>query len=119
MIFFHEIFGKNLTALNFGRGFIRTEAGNAGRLQRVNRAQHQRIVGCHHGEIDLIFHRKIANARDVLSADIHTNSVLGDSSVTGERVNFVDLGALFQRLNDRVLPAAATDYHNLHSCTLL
>ena len=48
-----------------------------------------------------------------------TDRVLRDAAVAGQRVEFLDLRALFQRLDDRVLPSARADNQYLHILTSL
>ena len=106
-VFFHEIFGENLAALNDGSPGAGAEAGNFSRFQRVHAAQHQGIVRRDHGVIYLFLLGKGDDLVDFRCADGDAHRVRRDAAVAGEGKNLRDVRILFQALDDGVLPSAA------------
>src|SRR5699024_7311647 len=98
---------------------VGAEAGNAHGLQLVHRPQDQGIVGGHHGKVDGVVPGKGHDAVQVLGPDAGADGVGGDAAVAGGGVDGVHPGALFQALDDGVLPAAAAYHENVHGKFLL
>ena len=113
-VLLHQFLGKHLAGLNAGGIFPGAEGGHACRLQRVHRTQGQRIIRGHHRKVDLVFNGKLHDAVNVLRADIHADSVLGDPAVPRQGVNGFRVRALFQRLDDGMLPPAGANDKNFH-----
>ena len=90
IIFFHQVFGENLTALDRRRLCLGTEARNTDFVQSVNGSENKRIVGSYNSIIDLVFTGKIYNSVNILCADRNTSCVLGNSAVTGQSKDFLN-----------------------------
>ena len=114
-VFFHQILGKDLAALDDGGFRLRTEAGDTGGLQRVYRAEHQRIVRCDHGKINIVALGKGHLCGDVLRADVRDAHGVGrDAAVSGQAVDRLHFGVFFQFPDDGVLTAATADDQKVH-----
>ena len=88
VVFLHQVFGKHLAAFNNGGVFVRPEAGNALRFERVHTAEHQRVVRRDNAEVDFVFHGKIGNRRNIFRPDVHASGVFCDAAVAGAGKNF-------------------------------
>ena len=106
-VFFHEILGKDLAALDDGSPGAGAKAGDFSRFQRVHAAQYQRVVRRDHGVIYLFLLGKGDDLVDFRSADGDAHRVRRNAAVAGEGENLRDLGILFQALDDGVFPSAA------------
>ena len=114
-VFFHQVLGKDLAALNDGGLRLRAEAGDPSGLQRVHRTQHQRIVRRHHGEVNAVGLGKVHLRGNILRADLRdAHSVSSDAAVAGSAVDRLHSGILFQFFDDGVLTAAAADNQKVH-----
>ena len=83
------------------------EAGDDLFGQRIHAAQHQRVVGSHHGVVNGVLHSEGDDFVNFRSADGDAGGVLGNAAVAGEGEDFRDLGVLFQGADDGVFPSAA------------
>ena len=108
-VFFHQVFGKDLAALDDGGVGLRAEAGDADFVQRIHRPQHQRIVRGHHGVVNGVFLGKVHNARNVRGGNVHALRVCRNASIAGQGIDFFNGFVLFQLLNDGVFPSTATN----------
>ena len=91
-VFLHETLGKDLAALDLrglGRG---AEAGDARRLEQIDAAERERIVGRYHGVVDMLLYGKIADGLDIGGGDRNARRVPGDAAVAGQGVELGDLG---------------------------
>ena len=114
-VFFHQLLGKDLAALDDGGFRLRTEAGDTGGLQRVHRAEHQRIVRRDHGKINIVALGKGHLCGDVLRADVRNAHGVGrDAAVSGQAVDRLHFGVFFQFPDDGVLTAATADDQKVH-----
>ena len=114
-VLFHQILGKDLAALDDGGFRLRAEAWDTGGLQRVHRAEHQRIVRCDHGKINIVALGKGDLRGDVLRADVRNAHGVGrDAAVSGQAVDRLHFGVLFQFSDDGVLTAATADDQKVH-----
>ena len=75
--------------LNDG-GVLRGPALYARGLQRVHRAEHQRVVGRHDREVHALFHGETHQPVDILRADRHAHRVRRNAAVAGQRIQFRD-----------------------------
>ena len=114
VVFLHEVLGEDLAALQNGGSLVGAEAGNADGFQPVHRAQDQGIVGGNDREINGVVLGEGGNGVQIFRPDAGADGVGGDAAVAGGGENFRNAGALFQALDDGVLPSAAAYYENLH-----
>ena len=105
-VFLHQVLGEDLAALDDGGVGVGSEAGDTLFVQCIHTAQHQRIVGSHHGVVNGVLHSEGDDFVNFRSADGHAGSVLRDAAVAGEGEDFRDLGVLFQGADDGVFPSA-------------
>ena len=109
-VFFHQVFGKHLTALDLGRFFAGAESGDPCFFHRVGHSQHQWIIRGDHCEIDALFFRKGNHALHIGCFYIHRRGLHADAAVARRTVNAFDLRVFCQLFNHCVLPAAGTNY---------
>ena len=95
-VFFHQILGERLAALDNCSRLRRSEARNALLIQHVHQSQNQRIVRCHHHIIHVFLHAPLRNLVQVLGTDCHAFRILRNSAVSRQRVDFRNLRALLQ-----------------------
>ena len=114
-VFFHEIFCKNLAALNCRSSLIRTEAGYAGIVQSVDCAEHKRVVRGNNGKINAVFNGETHLRVYILCAYINAYGVARNAAVSRQSVYFTDPAALFQLFDYGVLAPAAADHHYFHT----
>ena len=114
-ILLHEVFGKHLAALDFGRLFVGAKAGDAGLLQRVDGAQCERVVRRDHRKVDALVCGEGNDLVDLLCADGHQGGVGRNAAVAGQGEKLRHTGALLELFDDGVLPPAAADYQNFHT----
>ena len=115
VVFLHQVLCKRLARLDDGGLFVRAEAGDARRAQRVHRAEGKGVVRRDNGIINAVRLGKFDLRGDVLRADLtDADRVGGDAAVAGQTVNFLDRGIFLQLFNDGVFATAAADDHELH-----
>ena len=117
-VFFHQILGKDLAALDDRGLFLRPEAGDTGGFERVDRAQNERIVRRDDGETDFFLDGEFHHAVDVFRADVNAHGVSRDAAVTGQTIDYVNFSALLECFDDRVFAAPAADNHDIHYVNL-
>ena len=113
-VFFHQIFGEHLAALQNCRLFIRPEARNTDCVQRIHHAQNQRIIRCNNSKINALFLCEGNHAFHILRRNIYAGRVLGNAAVAGQCIQLRYLWIFFDFLNDGMLSAATANYHNFH-----
>ena len=114
VVFLHQPLGKHLAALDDGGVFPGAEHGDAQLFQLIGTAQHQGVVGSHHGKADVMVFGEVHDAADVRGGDAGALGIGGDAAVAGQGVYFGDGGILFQALDDGVLTAAAAHNEQIH-----
>ena len=65
IVFFHQLLGEHLAALDDSCIFFRSEGLESLSLQSIYHSKHQRIVGCNHHHIHAQFLCKSNNAVDI------------------------------------------------------
>ena len=113
-VFFHQILGKGLAALDDGSLFVRSESLYPLCSESVNRPKHQRIIRSDHGKVDGFFHCEFNDLVDVLCPYINADGVLRYSSVAGKCENLAYALIFLYLFYYGVLSSPAAYYHYFH-----
>ena len=113
-VLFHQFLGKGLGAFDDCRVFTRAKGTDTRFFQRVDHAERQRVVRRDHHEVRLVRLGKGHYAVNIGRLDVDTFRFLRDAAVAGRAPDMVDLGALFQGMDDGMLTAAAADHQYFH-----
>jgi hypothetical protein len=100
-----------------GRGG-RPERLDAGGLEPVDQAQHQRPLGPDHDQVDRLLHGEPHQAVDVVGGDGDAFGLALDPGVAGRAEEPVAQRRGRDRPAQRVLPSARADHQNLHVSSL-
>jgi hypothetical protein len=111
-----EFLGELLAALKARREAARAEAGQAGRLERVDDAEHERSFGSDHGEADVLRTRERHEPGNVHGGDrdIPALRFRRRAGVARRDQDFADARRLRELPGERVLAAAAADDEDFH-----
>ena len=80
----------------------------------IHATQHQGIVGGDHGVVDGVLRGELDDTLDILRADVLAGRVGGDTAVTGEAVDGLHGGVLFNGFDDGMLTSAAANDQQIH-----
>ena len=112
-----EFFGERLGAFEAGRGGARAERGNAGRLQPVDQAEHQRQLGPRHHQLDAFLPAEGDDAGDVVGRERHAGRLARDRIAAGRAIQAIDERRCRERPAQRMLAPARADDQDLHADT--
>ncbi len=91
-----------------------TEGGDPGRLESVDEPGDQRRLRADHDQVDALGRGSRDDSADVLGAEVEAASVGGDPGVAGRTEQLRRATGPRQRLDDRVLPPAASYDQDSH-----
>ncbi len=112
-----EFLGERLGAFEAGGGGARAERRNAGRLQPVDQAEHQRQLGARHYQLDAFLPAEGDDAGDVVERERHTGRLARDRIAAGRAVQPIDQGRCGKRPAQRMLAPARAHDQDLHADT--
>ena len=115
----HQILRENLASFDDGSLCLRAEAGNSDRRKCVNATENERIVGGDDGVVDLVFGSELHDTVNVLRADVNAGRVSGDTAVSGQTPDGLNVRILLDRFDYGVFTAAAADDENIHRILFL
>ena len=96
MIFLHEIFGKDLGALQDSRFGIWTKGRNADGFQGIYRTEYQRIIRSDNNIIKFMIDRKCNDSVDIRCLDFrNTDRITGNSAISRKGINGFNGAVLF------------------------
>ncbi len=114
VVFHHEFLGKGLAALDPGRGLLRAEYPEPGLHEHICNTRNQGSLGPHHGQIDLVFQRKILERPDIFRINGNALGNPGNACIAGSAKDRFHLRAPGNLPCKRMLPAAAANNQNFH-----
>ena len=110
-----EFLGEGLGAFETrGRGG-RTEHRNAGGLQPVDQAEHQRQLGPRHDQLDALVPAKGGDAGEIVDLERHTGRLARNGIAARCAVQLIDQRRCGERPAERMLTSARAHDQHLHA----
>ena len=118
-VFFHQILGKSLAALDDRRIGRRAEDAQSLCLKSIHDTGAERIIHTADCKVDLFFPGEGSQCRKIHRSDRNTLGNTRNTGVTGRAIQLCHTAAAQDRVRDRVLSSAAANKKYLHVHFLL